>query len=77
MHFLPNATLQSEMLEAIGASSIADLFADIPANVRLQKWDLPPGKGELDVITYLRQALSKNVPTTDAPSFVGGTLKEH
>jgi glycine cleavage system P protein (glycine dehydrogenase) subunit 1 len=77
MTFIPNSTVASEMLEAVGLSSVADLFADVPSAVRAKSWNLPPGRSEMEVVQYLRQALSKNRPTTQTPSFVGGTLKEH
>jgi len=77
MTFIPNSTVSSEMLEAIGVSNVADLFADVPTAVRAKSWNLPAGRGEIDVVRYLREALSKNRPTTESPSFVGGTLKEH
>lgn len=77
MNFVPNAVLRDEMLESSGFSSVEELFADVPTAVRAKSWKLPPGRSELEVIQYLRQALSKNVPTTQSPQFVGGTLKEH
>lgn len=77
MPFIPNTVVRDEMLHAIGVESVEDLFADIPSKIRPKKWKLPDGKGELEATRYLRQALSRNVPTTQSPSFVGGTLKEH
>ena len=41
------------MLEAIGAASIDDLFADIPAELRLDRpLDLPAGMTETDVFDH-------------------------
>lgn len=77
MSFAPNTILREEMLERIGLSSIEDLFADIPREVRAKSWKIPPGMSELEARRYLRKVLSKNVPTTRSPCFAGGTLKEH
>ncbi|MBJ7459113.1 MAG: glycine dehydrogenase, partial [Thermoleophilaceae bacterium] len=45
---------RAAMLAAIGAKSIDDLFADIPAGVRLQRdLDLPAGKAEFEVFDHL------------------------
>src|SRR3954462_12249949 len=50
------------MLAAIGASSIDDLFADVPEGVRLGRpLDLPPGKPEQEVYGYLRDLAALNV----------------
>jgi len=77
MSFIPNSTLRAEMLEAIGSSSIEDLFADVPSAIRAKSWKLAPGRSELEASQYLRAVLSKNVPMTEAPCFAGGTLKPH
>lgn len=77
MPFIPNQMLRSEMLEKLGAASIEDLFSDIPSKVRTKSWNLPPAKSELEVATYLRDILAKNIPYSQAPSFIGGTLKPH
>ena len=40
---LPNRGLELEMLQAMGMSSMDDLFADIPEEVRMkERLDLPP-----------------------------------
>ena len=45
------------MLEAIGVSDIAELFAEIPTAVRLERpLDLPAGLGEAEVYEQLRDA---------------------
>src|SRR5690242_4903605 len=67
-----------EMLAAIGVESIDALFADVPEGVRLKRaLDLPPGKPEQEVYTYLRQLAAQNVSTEDELSFVGGGMYDH
>lgn len=77
MPFAPNTILRDEMLEAIGFSSVEDLFSDIPKEVRAKTWRLPKSMSELEATAYLRSVLSKNKPTTRTPCFAGGSLKEH
>jgi glycine dehydrogenase subunit 1 len=67
-----------EMLAAVGVESIDDLFADVPEGVRLGRaLDLPPGKPEQEVYTYLRKLAAKNVSTEDELSFVGAGMYDH
>ncbi|HEX9816346.1 MAG TPA: hypothetical protein VGB18_05150, partial [Candidatus Thermoplasmatota archaeon] len=77
MHFIPNAAIKQELLNAVGAKSIEDLFRDIPASVRSKGLKLPDGLSDLEAETYLRSILRTNQSTARAPNFVGGTLKEH
>ena len=51
---------REEMLETIGVSSIDDLFAMIPAQFRLQSWDVPAGISEMAVRDKLRTISEKN-----------------
>ena len=67
-----------EMLAAVGVESIDDLFADVPEGVRLDRaLDLPPGKPEQEVYTYLRKLAARNVSTEDELSFVGAGMYDH
>jgi glycine dehydrogenase subunit 1 len=55
-----------EMLEAIGVTSIDELFEDIPQELRLKApLDLPDGKPETEVYDRLSELASRN---TDAES---------
>lgn len=77
MHFIPNAAIKQELLKAIGAKSIEDLFRDIPQSVRSKGLNLPKGMSDMEAEAYLRSILRTNQSTGRAPNFVGGTLKEH
>jgi glycine dehydrogenase subunit 1 len=69
---------RQEMLEAIGASSIDELFAAVPEAVRLGRpLDLPPGKPEQEVYTRLRDLAARNVSTEDEVSFLGAGMYDH
>ena len=69
---------RQEMLEAIGASSIDELFAAVPEAVRLDRpLDLPPGKPEQEVYARLRDLAARNVSTEDEISFLGAGMYDH
>lgn len=80
MRYLPlTADDRSAMLSSIGVGSIDDLFADIPASVRLKDLvDLPRRAGELDVERQLGVMAGQNTPASSVPFFVGcGAYKHH
>ncbi|MGH2905348.1 MAG: aminomethyl-transferring glycine dehydrogenase subunit GcvPA [Solirubrobacterales bacterium] len=67
-----------KMLDAIGAASIDDLFADIPQNVRLgRELDLPAGKTEFEVFDQLAALADKNIHADREISFLGGGMYDH
>ena len=67
-----------EMLDAIGAESIDELFAAVPEGVRLGRpLDLPPGKPEQEVYARLRDLAARNVSTEDEISFLGAGMYDH
>jgi glycine dehydrogenase subunit 1 len=66
------------MLAAIGAESVDELFADVPEGVRLDRpLDLPQGKPEQEVYTYLRDLAARNVSAEDEVSFLGAGMYDH
>ena len=66
------------MLAAIGADSIEDLFADIPAAVRLGRpLDIAPGKPEQEVFARLRDLAARNVSAEDEITFLGAGMYDH
>src|SRR3954447_20790239 len=69
---------RQEMLAAIGAETIDDLFADVPEGVRLGRTlDLPAGKPEQEVYAYLRDLAAKNTSAEDEISFLGAGMYDH
>ncbi len=79
MPYLPNTISdQQAMLEAIGASSIDELFAMIPEALRLQRpLDLPPGMGELELTRHATALAARNLPAGQAACFLGGGSYDH
>ncbi|TML84268.1 MAG: aminomethyl-transferring glycine dehydrogenase subunit GcvPA [Actinobacteria bacterium] len=67
-----------EMLAAIGAGSIDDLFADIPESLRLSApLELPDGMAEQDVYDHLAQLAARNRHCEDEVSFLGAGMYDH
>jgi glycine dehydrogenase subunit 1 len=67
-----------EMLGAIGVESVEDLFADIPAGLRLDRpLALDAGRSEAEVYAELRALAARNVSTEDEISFLGGGMYDH
>jgi len=80
MRYLPLSQPDREaMLAAIGAGSIDDLFADVPASARLEgPLDLPDHQGELAVDRRFRAYAKRNAAAADHPFFVGcGAYRHH
>jgi glycine dehydrogenase subunit 1 len=77
MRYLPKSPAEREqMLAAIGAQSIDDLFAIIPAEYRLTRdLDVPRQMGESEIIDYFKAAAAKN--STDYASFLGAGAYRH
>jgi glycine dehydrogenase subunit 1 len=69
---------REQMLAAIGASSIDELFADIPQSVRLgRELDLPAGKPEQEVYELLRALAERNAHAEREVSFLGAGMYDH
>ncbi len=67
-----------EMLRTIGVGSIGELFADVPAGLRLQRaLALGPGLSEQEVFEELRALAASNVCTEDELSFLGAGMYDH
>ena len=80
MRYLPlTPDERRQMLAAIGARSIDDLFVDVPEAARLAgPVDLPRFMGEMEVDRDLAKLAAMNVPASSVPFFVGaGAYKHH
>ncbi|MGC8634113.1 MAG: aminomethyl-transferring glycine dehydrogenase subunit GcvPA [Candidatus Limnocylindrales bacterium] len=82
MHpYIPSSEPQMRraMLRTIGARSVDELYADIPADLRLDRpLELPaPLASELELRRHIAALLSRNTSTTDALSFLGAGCYPH
>ena len=66
------------MLDAIGIEKIDDLFADIPAEVRLGRdLDLPDGLSEPEVYEHLAALAARNADAESETCFLGAGMYDH
>jgi glycine cleavage system P protein (glycine dehydrogenase) subunit 1 len=66
------------MLEAVGVSSIEELFRDIPENVRFGRaLEVPPALSEPELVAHLEELAARNVSTRDELSFLGAGMYDH
>jgi glycine dehydrogenase subunit 1 len=79
MPYFPNTESDRQaMLEAIGVSSIDELFAMVPPELRF-KGDLCvlPGLGEMELTAHVADLAASNVPASAAACFLGGGSYDH
>ncbi len=78
-HFLPLTEMErQEMLGAMGAASIADLFQDIPGEILLQgPLTLPPPLSETEALRHLSSLAAKNKNSKEYVSFLGAGVYDH
>jgi glycine dehydrogenase subunit 1 len=79
MRYLPlSPDDRAQMLAVIGASSIDDLFVDVPKGARRTGLvDLPLHLGELEVERELSALAGKNTPAGSVPFFCGAGAYRH
>jgi glycine dehydrogenase subunit 1 len=69
---------QAAMLERIGAASLGDLFAPVPAHLRLNRpLDIPPALTEIELTAHMAGLAAKNTPAGKAVCFLGGGAYDH
>ena len=80
MRYLPlTSGDRSAMLAAVGASSIDDLFVDVPAEARLDGPipGLPNHASELAVVGHMAALARQNRAAGDGPFFLGAGAYRH
>jgi glycine dehydrogenase subunit 1 len=79
MRYLPLTPQdRRDMLQAVGVSSIEDLFVEVPAAARIAGlMDLPRAMGEIEVERRLARMAAKNLSADAAPFFLGGGTYRH
>ncbi len=66
------------MLARIGAKSVEDLFAPIPAELRLDRpLDIPPAMSEQELTRHLHRLAGRNRSASDTVCFLGGGAYDH
>ena len=79
MSYVPNtAAEQQAMLEHLGLSSMEDLLAPVPADVRLQRpLDLPAAASEPELKRLMGRMAARNTDLDSAISFLGAGSYDH
>ncbi len=76
MPYIPHTTEDvREMLDTIGVSSIDDLFAEIPADLRLQRpLNIPSAKNESELYLHLVDLARQNLDATRLDWYLGAGI---
>jgi len=79
--YIPNSVpaVKAEMLQAIGAANVEELYAEIPQGLRLaRKLDLPaPFTSEYELVRHVEGLLSRNKSARECLSFLGAGCWQH
>jgi glycine dehydrogenase subunit 1 len=69
---------QRAMLDAIGVGSIEELFAQIPADLRLNRpLNIPPALSEIELTAHVGGLAAKNTSCSQNVCFLGGGSYDH
>jgi glycine dehydrogenase subunit 1 len=69
---------QKAMLDTIGVSSVEELFAKIPPELRLKRsLNIPAAMPEMELQAHISRLLAKNEAASDAVCFLGGGAYDH
>lgn len=79
MRYIPNTDADcAEMLQAVGVRTVEDLFADIPAAVRLKRpLKVPPAMAESELSRHMRTLAAKNADADRYSVFLGAGCYNH
>ncbi len=79
MKYIPATAAERErMLRSVGVHRVEDLFADIPADVRLSRpLDLPPAMPDPDLLAHMRALAGRNVDCDRLACFLGAGAYDH
>ena len=76
MNYVPHTKDDiSQMLKTIGASSIDELFKDIPRGLRPESFNIPSGRSEFEVTDHLKKLSFRNA--ANLINFVGAGFYDH
>lgn len=76
MNYVPHTKKDTQdMLNAIGVSSIEDLFKDIKPELRPKSFNIPEGKSEFEVMQYFKKLSLKNA--SGLINFMGAGFYDH
>ena len=65
---------EAALLEALGISSVEQLFTDVPKKARIGRLGVGPGHEEREVVRAVDQILERNKPLSRFANFLGGRI---
>ena len=65
---------EASLLEALGLSSVDQLFTDVPKKARIGRLGVGPGHEEPEVVREVDRVLERNKPLSKFSSFLGGRV---
>ena len=78
MPYLPHTEAdRRQMLEALGLSSVKELFHDVPDSYRFPELKLPKAASEMEILDELRAIALKNSSTASFATFLGAGAYHH
>src|SRR5262249_39318027 len=78
VYVLNTAEDRQQMLRSIGVASVEELFAQVPAELRLiRPLDVPPALTEMELTRHLQELAARDVPAGEAVCFLGGGSYDH
>jgi glycine dehydrogenase subunit 1 len=78
MPFIPATDRdRAAMLGRVGASSVEELFSDLPAAARFPELDLPPPASELEILREIEAMAARNAAASGSAWFLGAGAYYH
>jgi glycine dehydrogenase subunit 1 len=78
MSYIPNTDAdRAKMLAMVGANSVADLFADVPADKRFPQLNLEPPLSEMELRKYFQELAERNLDASHSLNFLGAGAYQH
>lgn len=79
MAYTPNSQrIADEMLQSIGLNSMAELFADIPGDIQLNRpLALAPRHSEIELRRHMQELAGRNINVEQYPCFLGAGAYDH
>jgi glycine dehydrogenase subunit 1 len=75
-HYCPHTPEEiGEMLATIGVSSVEELFAPIPSELRAKTFNIPPGVSEFETYAKMKAIIAEN--SEALVNFIGGGFYDH
>jgi glycine dehydrogenase subunit 1 len=65
---------ETALLEALGISSVDELFSDVPKKARIGRLGVGPGHEEPEVVATVDKMLARNKPLSQFSNFLGGRI---